>query len=46
MPEMRELLEILPKDQSGWRQVFWLFQPHALLDVSVPPVSFKIGRSL
>lgn len=29
---MKELLEILPKDESGWRQAFWLFQPHAGLE--------------
>jgi hypothetical protein len=36
MPEMKELLEILPKDRGGWRQTFWLFQPHALLDGKRP----------
>ena len=41
MPEMRELLEILPKEQSGWRQVFWLFQPHALLDGERPADVFQ-----
>jgi hypothetical protein len=32
MPEMKELIEILPKDRGGWRQMFWLFQRHARLD--------------
>jgi hypothetical protein len=42
MPEMKELLEILPKDQSGWRQVvFWLFQSHALLDGLRPANVFQ-----
>jgi hypothetical protein len=36
MPEVKELLELLPKDRGGWRQVFWLFQPHALLDCKCP----------
>lgn len=44
MPEMKELLEILPKDQSGWRQVFWLFQPHALLDVRRPADVFQADQ--
>jgi hypothetical protein len=41
MPEMKELLEILPKDRSGWRQAFWLFQPHALLDGRCPADAFQ-----
>jgi hypothetical protein len=41
MPEMKELLEILPKDRSGWRQAFWLFQPHALLDGRRPADAFQ-----
>jgi hypothetical protein len=36
MPEMKELIQFLPKDWGGWRQVFWLFQPHALLDGKCP----------
>jgi hypothetical protein len=30
--EMKPLLESLPKDRSGWRQVFWLFQAHGKLN--------------
>lgn len=30
--EMKSLLELLPKDRSGWRQVFWLFQAHGKLN--------------
>jgi hypothetical protein len=41
MSQMRELLEILPKDQSGWPQIFWLFQPHALLDGKRPADAFR-----
>ena len=36
MYEMKELLELLPEDRSGWRQTFWLYQPHALLDGKRP----------
>lgn len=36
MREMKDLIQLLPKDRSGWRQVFWLFQPHALLDGKCP----------
>jgi len=36
MPEMKDLIELLPKDRGGWRQTFWLFQPHALLDGKRP----------
>jgi hypothetical protein len=36
MPEMKDLIEFLPKDRGGWRQTFWLFQPHALLDGKRP----------
>jgi hypothetical protein len=31
MPEVQPLLALLPKDRSGWRQAFWLYQPHARL---------------
>jgi hypothetical protein len=36
MPEVKELLALLPKDRSGWRQVFWLFQPHTALEDKRP----------
>jgi hypothetical protein len=36
MQEMKDLVQLLPKDRTGWRQVFWLFQPHALLDGKCP----------
>ncbi|MEA3180941.1 MAG: hypothetical protein QOI59_4464 [Gammaproteobacteria bacterium] len=36
MPEMKVLLGLLPADRSGWRQAFWLFQPHAQLGGSRP----------
>jgi hypothetical protein len=36
MPEMKDLIALLPKDRGGWRQTFWLFQPHALLDGKRP----------
>jgi hypothetical protein len=36
MREMKDLIQLLPKDRSGWRQMFWLFQPHALLDGKCP----------
>jgi hypothetical protein len=36
MPEMKDLIGLLPKDRGGWRQTFWLFQPHALLDGKRP----------
>jgi hypothetical protein len=31
MPELKALLEVLPKDRSGWRQALWLFQRHGQL---------------
>jgi len=41
MPEMKDLLELLPRDASGWRQSFWLFQPHAALDGKRPADVFQ-----
>jgi hypothetical protein len=41
MPEVKSLLELLPKDRSGWRQSFWLFQPHAALDGKQPADVFQ-----
>ncbi len=37
MPEMAELLKVLPNDDTGWRQAFWLFQKHAQLPGSQRP---------
>jgi hypothetical protein len=37
MPEMKELLKVLPTDRSGWRQVLWLFQRHDELTNSARP---------
>jgi hypothetical protein len=31
----------LPKDRSGWRQTFWLYQPHALLAGKRPADVFQ-----
>ncbi|MBM0107031.1 hypothetical protein JM946_20020 [Steroidobacter sp. S1-65] len=41
MPEVEPLLEVLPKDRSGWRQVFWLFQKHARLQNRRPADIFQ-----
>jgi hypothetical protein len=41
MPEMRTLLDILPKDRSGWRQALWLFQRHGQLDGKRPADVFQ-----
>lgn len=41
MPEMKHLLDILPKDRSGWRQAFWLFQNHARLQGRPPAEVFQ-----
>jgi hypothetical protein len=41
MPETKTLLELLPGDASGWRQIFWLFQPHAALDGKRPVDVFQ-----
>jgi hypothetical protein len=41
MPEIKTLLSILPKDRSGWRQTFWLFQRHAQLDGARPADVFQ-----
>lgn len=39
--EVKQLLELLPKDRSGWRQVFWLFQAHARLNGRRPADVFS-----
>jgi hypothetical protein len=41
MPEMKALLDILPKDRSGWRQTLWLFQRHAGVDGARPADVFQ-----
>ena len=41
MPEMKALLDILPKDRSGWRQALWLFQRHGQLDGARPADVFQ-----
>jgi hypothetical protein len=41
MPEMKTLLDILPKDRSGWRQALWLFQRHGQLDSKRPADVFQ-----
>ena len=41
MPEMKTLLDMLPKDRSGWRQVLWLFQRHGQLDGKRPADVFQ-----
>lgn len=41
MPEVKTLLEALPKDRSGWRQALWLFQRHGQLDGARPADVFK-----
>ena len=41
MPEMKTLLAILPKDRSGWRQAFWLFQRHAQINGARPADLFQ-----
>jgi hypothetical protein len=33
---MESLIKVLPKDTTGWRQAFWLCQPHAGLDGERP----------
>ena len=35
-PAVSELLALLPRERSGWRAAFWLFQPHALLEGRTP----------
>lgn len=45
MPEVKQLLDILPKDRSGWRQAFWLFQKHAQLDGRRPADVFQKNPS-
>lgn len=41
MPEVKALLEILPKDRTGWRQTMWLFQGHGLLKGERPADMFQ-----
>lgn len=41
MTEVKQLLELLPKDRSGWRQAFWLFQKHAQLEGKRPADVFQ-----
>jgi hypothetical protein len=41
MHEMKELLDLLPKDPGGWRQTFWLYQAHALLEGKRPADVFQ-----
>jgi hypothetical protein len=41
MPEMKSLLDVLPKDRSGWRQALWLFQRHGQLDGKRPADVFQ-----
>jgi hypothetical protein len=36
LPVMKRLLELLPKDDTGWDQAFWLFQPTGRLDGQRP----------
>ncbi|MEA3158527.1 MAG: hypothetical protein QOD95_75 [Gammaproteobacteria bacterium] len=46
MPEMKALLDILPKDRSGWRQSLWLFQRHGQLDGKRPADAFQKNPDL
>lgn len=41
--ELPELLAILPADEvsGGWREAFWLYSPHALLDGKSPAEVFS-----
>lgn len=41
MPQMKDVLDILPKDRSGWRQALWLFQRHGQLDGARPADIFQ-----
>lgn len=36
IPEIKALLDVLPEDRSGWRQVLWLFEPHVRLSGACP----------
>ena len=38
---MKTLLAVLPKDRSGWRQAFWLFQRHAQINGARPADLFR-----
>jgi hypothetical protein len=40
-PKLEELIALLPKDASGWRAGFWLYQPHARLGGRVPAHFFR-----
>jgi hypothetical protein len=46
MPEVKQLLDIMPKDRSGWRQAFWLFQKHAQLEGKRPADVFQKDAAL
>lgn len=41
MSEMKALLDVLPKDRSGWRQALWLFQRHGQLNRARPADVFQ-----
>ena len=43
--EVSDLLKLLPSDEEdrgGWRRVFWLYSPHALLNGETPAHVFVI----
>ena len=40
LPEVPELLTTLPAGNGGWRETFWLYSPHALLDGRSPAEVF------
>lgn len=40
LPEVPELLTTLPAGNGGWRETFWLYSPHALLDGQSPAEVF------
>jgi hypothetical protein len=41
-PDVTGLLAVLPDqdDRSGWRRTFWLYSPHALLNMESPAAVF------
>jgi hypothetical protein len=41
LPEVRELLTIMPADRTGWRPVFWLYQKHGALEGMRPADVFS-----
>jgi hypothetical protein len=41
LSQIADLLKILPKDETGWRQTFWLCQRHATLNGSRPIDAFE-----